>query len=201
MPPAPSVSGQDPADLALPGSSELVACPHSSREPCSTATRASGCSKTPSTARPRSQSGPAPPSRSCRSSAPAGPRAEPLLELATVEEPRFRITRRQLGQASLAPVARGRVPNGDELSRGAALVRDDPARQVNADPVATPITECHLGVGLAVCDEARVPCLCLVSVLRGPERERGRRTQEHLALEAEKLAEPAVDRADLVCRG
>ena len=120
---------------------------------------------------------------------------ETLLELATVEEPRLRITRRQLGQASLASVARGRVSNGDELARRRRVVHDPPSGE-NSNAIAPAVAEGELGADLPTGLELRVPRLDLVTMLRGPEGEWVGLPEKLLAIESEQVAETPVDRDD-----
>ena len=187
---------KDPADLALPGSSELVACSHSSLEPVDcdeslglledivdgSAVGRNLCEH----------------HRHVRAALPRPPDSVPkaLLELATVEEPRLRITRRQLGQASLASVARGRVPNGDELTFRRRVV-DDPPRHENSNAIAAATAEGELRDR----PPGRRPAPRATPRARGraPGGQNGNGSaspEKLVAIEPEQVAKTPVDRDD-----
>jgi hypothetical protein len=121
---------------------------------------------------------------------------EARLELAAVEQPGLLVAGRELGQPTLAAVARRDVADSHEVTAGSGAVVDGPPGDEDPNAVAAAMAERELGDELAARFELGVPRLDLVPVLRRPERERSLLTEQLLPVEAEQVAESAVDGAD-----
>ena len=112
------------------------------------------------------------------------------------KRPRLGVAHREIGEPPLATMALRDVAHRDEVPRLPVVHRDDASRDQHAKAAAVPVTERELPDVLASSVELGVPGVELVAVLGRPEGEGRLGAEERVPVEAELVAETAVDRAN-----